>query len=581
MSSVNYPSKETLETFDIINSASLKIKVVKLKTIRENRNLIHSFLTSVCKEYQDKREQDHKNSIARVFSNQLSEYIKSDSDEHPNIIYNRFKKVSLDSKLKDKFSINLINSNKSIFHAVIVKKDYDQDYVDLNLAYSLFSKKTMTEFLPTSKYFNIIDEKMIVDMLDQRFVVKNYEEKIKNMRKEIDEDEILEKEIAKLKEIVEYNSSQSHSLDPVNFLELLKDINSKEEIILELLSCVFELNIFICRNWSHDISIIKEIHHSSKSHSIIFFKYSGKISLTGIKSETFYECGGIKIEDKIWTILNYKTHKSIIKKLRENLESGSEKFLMDNYHSYLNNFDNTEHIDKMETNYDSNIDKLNSDSNIYSDETSDNFSSKDEKPKNTKFSKDTRFLKKMESLEKSILKGSDRDFEDKIDSFKRSIQSITTDPDLSEKDDHTRHTNISSDKIEKKMDSVENSLFKGSDRDFDKKINSFKKTIRNIVEDNTGGLTETGGTDVSYQDENSVSYQDENSVSYQDENNIPYFIKGFSDEELKDLYHKFINSEADVDSMSRINLEIQYKNYIEREPEDVFTIIQNLKEKTV
>ena len=319
--------------------------------------------------------------MSKIFIEQIGEYIKSDSDENPIHIFNKFKKILANSTLKNKFCINLLNDKRDIFEAVIVKKDQEEEFVNLNLAYKLFSEKTKKIFLPTSKFFNMIDEKIILPMVEQRYIIKLYEEKLNNMKKELDTDENIHLEIKKLKEIIDHNKKKEHSLEPLNFLEMLKEDN---ELMLSLFSHIFNINIFICRSWDNDITVVKEIESKNSQHYIILFKYSGKLSATGINSRTFYETGGIKIQDKIITILNYKNHKSIINKLKENSESGVDTFLLDNYNSYLQQIDHSTDIEKLEEAYErQTTKKIRSSENESSEnESSENESSENESSEN-------------------------------------------------------------------------------------------------------------------------------------------------------------------------------------------------------
>lgn len=470
MTSINYPTKETFKTLERIKSSSLKLTIVKLKTIKNKKNLLHSFLNSVCKEYQNEKDEMKRMKIVNVFANQVSDYIISDSEEHKNIIYNRIKKISLNSDLNDKFSISLINPDKNIFNAVIVKKNIDEEFVNLNIAYKLFSTKTLEKFKPTSRIFSILNEKLLTDMLNQRFIIKNYEEKIKNMKKELDQDESLKHKIEKLSEIIYYNNDKLNNLEPINYLESLEEKDLINENLLHLFSCMFNINIFICRMWNNDLTVIKEINFSKESHSILLFKYFGKVSLTGMETNVFYETGGIEINGKIMTILNCDEHEKIIKKLRREINCGKEKFLMEKYNNYLDNLEKSEHLDNMETNYDNNI----SDDN-------------------------TEFLE---------LDNSDK----QLTNINKPIENIKV---------------------------IEITLEKN-----------------NILPDN--------------------QYQ-----APIEDIDIPYFIRDLTDNELRDLYHKFINSETNLEGISRKNLEIQYKNFIHQNNKNISDIIQNLKEKTV
>ena len=454
MSSVNYPTDKSYENISIVNSEIIKAKMVKISTVDNNENLIHSFLNSVYKTYQNEKELEKKNTFCKIFTNQITDYIKSDSEESDEQIYNKFKKSSLESELKDKFSLSLLGKKRSIFNAVIVKKNTDDDFINLNLAYNLFSKKTKDDFLPTSKFFSILNEKFMVDFINQRFLIKYYEEKIKNINNSENSEDYME-EVNNLQRIVDHNSNRCNNLEPLNFINILNSEKKDNELLLYLFSLIFKINIFICRSWSNDVTVVKEIQYSHKSPCIVLFKYSGKVSVTGTETSTHYQTGGFMLgESEITTILNFKNHKTFINRLRENLNSGIEKFLMGKYHSYLGKLGGTVSLEKIDETYDDQIDE------------EENLSSSDE-----------------EEVEEEI-----------------------------------------SSEIEEEV---------------------LKDEIREDIE-------------------------------------IPYFIKNYSDLELIKLYKLFIDPNPDLNTLTRLAIEIRYKDYLQSEKDnDVSSIIQDLKEKIV
>ena len=455
MSSINYPSKETNDHIEIINSAVLKSKVVKIKTIKNNRNLSHAFLNCCCMEYQNEEDTDRKNSISKVFMEQLLNYIKSDSKKSSEEIYDKFKEASFDEELKNKFSIQLLGKDRNIFNAVMVKKNLDNDFINLNLAYNLFSTKTSESFLPTSKFFDLININLIKSILLQRFTVKSYEEKVKNMLEDENKRDITHNDIHKYREIISYNNSFCNNLEPLNFIKILNESKENNELLLNLLSCVFKINIFLCRSWSNDISVLREINYSDDSNFIIIFKYSGKLSMTGIETKTFYESGGLKIKEDIITILNNKNHIKFIKNFRENLGSGMDNFLSEKYNNYLGSLGNLENLNNLEDKYD----------------------------------------KELEKVKYVVL--------DNMDNTEDTNVDIKEDKDLLEDEGMESESELTKEELE------------------------YYENFRN--------------------------------------SNIPYFIRNYTDNEIIKLYKNFINPDVDLNNIDRLNMEIQYTNYLNQD----------------
>ena len=79
-----------------------------------------------------------------------------------------------------------------------------------------------------------------------------------------------------------------------------------QDLVLKLISEIMDINIFLCRGWNSEITVLKDFHKDNKNPYIIIFKGGGKTSITGTKTKKCYESGGIKTKDGIKTLLNSK-----------------------------------------------------------------------------------------------------------------------------------------------------------------------------------------------------------------------------------------------------------------------------------
>ena len=99
-------------------------------------------------------------------------------------------------------------------------------------------------------------------MIDQRYIAKSYNEKIKKLEELLDEEEnmMMERELEKHKELLNFNLNRKNNLSPENMFNIIdSDFCKNEDIILRLVSCVLKFNIFLCRSWNTEISVIKRI----------------------------------------------------------------------------------------------------------------------------------------------------------------------------------------------------------------------------------------------------------------------------------------------------------------------------------
>ena len=129
---------------------------------------------------------------------------------------------------------------------------------------------------------------------------------------------------------------KENSLDPVNFLKIITTNDcSNQDLVLKLFSEILEINIFLCRSWNTEFTIIKEYFKKSEDPYILIFKIEGRVSVTGINKNKIYETGGIKYSKGIKTLLNSEKDKNAINDLKKIYQNNIDSYYMEKYINYL------------------------------------------------------------------------------------------------------------------------------------------------------------------------------------------------------------------------------------------------------
>jgi hypothetical protein len=321
MEKINYPLDITEEEYEDINN-----DIVKIKTLRENFCILNAFLNAVSEEYQNSPEVSKKLEIVNTFRYQLKEFLKLSSSHTNSYFVKKITAAYEISEFKDRYKLKLKRFGGDIFDLIMIKKEEDS-----MIHYSLFSKKTTDMLSSNSNFFDVVSLNFIKDMLDQRFLLKYRQEKLKYLTSE----DIVEKK--DLEEIIRRMQDKNLLLDPSNLMNLLDYSECiVSDILLRFLGEIFDINFFVCRGWKTGIvTVLEEIFISSKYPHIIFFKTEGPVSITGIEKEIFYETGGIKDLNGIITILNNNKSFKMVEELRENFKKNIDNVVMEKYKNYL------------------------------------------------------------------------------------------------------------------------------------------------------------------------------------------------------------------------------------------------------
>ena len=164
-------------------------------------------------------------------------------------------------------------------------------------------------------------------------------EKVKNLEMLMSEEEdpMMRKEAEQYLEMVQFNLHRRNNLSPENLYNSIdSDLCKNEDILLGFLSNIMKFNVFLCRSWSTEISIIKTMIHQKEYPYVMIFKTDTPVSLTGLKIGEGFETGGIKTSKGIKTILNFEKDKVVIDELFQMKDNDIDAYYLEKYMSYLN-----------------------------------------------------------------------------------------------------------------------------------------------------------------------------------------------------------------------------------------------------
>ena len=329
-----YPLAETTRIYRELNSSYLPINPVKINVRDQSSCAFHAILMGICEEYQDARDEMKRKEISESFKIQFKNYLLSESTMSESAIVDRFTEAYERSNMKDKYRLKL---SKDLFNTRLVKLG-EPDYTSSRVSYLLFPKNMMTEIRPKSRIFELLSLEFLTKMMDQRYLLGLYSEKVMEMEKVLSEDTNyqMEDEVSKLRELMAFHLHKSNSLTPDNLIKLIgDDFCENQDILIRLLSESLKFNVFFCRAWSTEVSVIKEFRSSKSYPSVMIFKIDGKVSITGMNTGVIYETGGILSPKGIKTILDPKEDSRVIQILREIKSSEVDGFHMEKYHTYL------------------------------------------------------------------------------------------------------------------------------------------------------------------------------------------------------------------------------------------------------
>ena len=162
----------------------------------------------------------------------------------------------------------------------------------------------------------------------------------------------MERELEKHKELLNFNLNRKNNLSPENMFNIIdSDFCKNEDIILRLVSCVLKFNIFLCRSWNTEISVIKRMIWDKDYNYIILFKTDTPVSLTGMTGSVVYETGGVKISQGVITVIDSSKNKVIVNDLNQIFSNDIDAYYVDKYMTYLNKLEPITSVEKIEDNY--------------------------------------------------------------------------------------------------------------------------------------------------------------------------------------------------------------------------------------
>ena len=355
MSSVVYPLDGSKDTYTLLNSSFTNKKFVKIKNFGNEPCSLDALLMAVSKEYQDAMDAGKRDEISTRFRQEFKNYILAPGKDSDIELMEKIMRSYDMSSMKDKFRLKAVGEMKSIFDLVIIKKPHEgDDYLDLKISYPLFSTETRNLYMANSNLFSLLDETFLKDMMEQRYITKSYNEKIRKLEEMLDEEEnmMMERELEKHKELLNFNLNRKNNLSPENMFNIIdSDFCKNEDIILRLVSCVLKFNVFLCRSWNTEISVIKRMIWDKDYNYIILFKTDTPVSLTGMTGSVVYETGGVKISQGVITVIDSTKNKVIVNDLNQIFSNDIDAYYVDKYMTYLNKLEPITSVEKIEDNY--------------------------------------------------------------------------------------------------------------------------------------------------------------------------------------------------------------------------------------
>jgi len=347
MSSVVYPLDVTKDIYDIIKSSFSKKKFVKINTLKDNSCIYDSFLLNVYKNYQEEQDKVILRKMRENFIVEFKGYLTSDSNMSNQFIFDKVFEAFRMSDMKDMYVLKSSEDTLSIFDLVILKKDFSENENKVK-GYRLFPERTKKYFSDVSNFFNLISLEFLKEIIEQRIIRKAKVDKIKKLRLS----EGNKKQIEELEEILDFMNRKENNLDIVSLYEsvTLEDCED-QDLVLRLISETLDINIFLCRGWNKEISVLKDFHKDDISPYIIIFKGDGKVSLTGKNSRKNYEAGGIKTKDGIKTLLT-REDEDIITDIKKIYQNDVESYFLEKYNKYLKNIEQKSKLDNLDNYYD-------------------------------------------------------------------------------------------------------------------------------------------------------------------------------------------------------------------------------------
>ena len=350
MGELVYPLSLNQDHYLDLKTSFSETDFVKIQPKKINSKEYHSVLMAISNDYQILDNDEKRDQYCEQFKTQLKNFLLSPTNKTKKEIYERVKEAYSLSKLQYRYCLSFTSDREDIFDLQIIKKPNSKDeFLNLDTKFELFDEQTKKIFKSDSNIFGLLDTEFLKEMIDQRYLTEDYKEKIKLMEKAEEKDDLLDDDydiFSKIKEIVSFNTDRDNNMMPSNIYNMIStDSESPRKLYIKFLSSVLKFNVFICRAWNKEITVIKKIKIDKDLPSILLFKLGNKRLLTGKNEEESYETGGIKLKGGIKTLLNPKFDSKVITDLNSIYYNEADSFFMDKYLSHLNKLEQSIDID--------------------------------------------------------------------------------------------------------------------------------------------------------------------------------------------------------------------------------------------
>ena len=343
-----YPKEESLELYEIIMSSFHEEDFVRINTKGNDNGIYDSFLMAVSRKYQDLKTKDGREKMKIMFIEQFKKLLEFSSFNNKKDIHDRIMKVFHSSNLSRNFEIKNQGKSEDIFDIILVEKELG-DGDEKKRGFSLFPKKLKKKFNNISNFFDMISNEFLKEIIEYKLSKTELNIEIRELKK-LDPTQYVKNKLREKKEVLDFMKKEENNLDPSNLLDIIdKDDIENHDLILKLLSEFMNVNVYICRPWNTEFSVIKKFYNSKNSSNIIIFKIEGRVSLTGINKIPVYETGGLKTRDGIVTV--FHSSNTVIDVLHSMYENNLESYYMEKYLSYLTNIEHQSNMCELEMHY--------------------------------------------------------------------------------------------------------------------------------------------------------------------------------------------------------------------------------------
>lgn len=345
MSSIIYPLDLTKNVYETIKSSFSTKKFAKINTLSENTCIYDSFLLNTYKNYQEEEVKSKLRKIREDFITEFKGYITSESELSNQDTYNKVFQAYELIDMKDLYMLKSLEDSFDIFDIVIIRRDFDEEK-DTIKGYKLFPERVKKHFSNVSKFFDLISLEFLKEIIEQRIIRKAHTDKIKKLRLK-DKDS---SEASELEEIINFMDRKENNLDLISlYNSLTLEDCEDQDMVLKMLSEIMDINIFLCRGWNSEITVLKDYHKTDKNPCIIIFKGEGRTSITGKNTKKFYEAGGVMTKDGIKTLI--PGDDGAVSDLKKMMENDTDSYFLEKYNKYLKNIEQKSNLDDLDRYY--------------------------------------------------------------------------------------------------------------------------------------------------------------------------------------------------------------------------------------